>query len=155
LIIANGANWYKNYGTDKSPESKSSRSPGALTAPGTMSFRWEHLSRADLRPGRRHPEGRAIKAILPAGASSAIIKATEAALDTPMDYESVAALGSALGSASVIVIDETVDMKWLIQKTVHFFRTSLVVNALLAGKAHTGWSTSSIACKMVQSNQSR
>jgi NADH-quinone oxidoreductase subunit F len=29
------------------------------------------------------------------------------ALDTPMDYESVAKLGSALGSASVIVVDET------------------------------------------------
>jgi NADH-quinone oxidoreductase subunit F len=39
-----------------------------------------------------------------------------------MDYESVAAIGSQLGSASVIVVDETVNMAWLAQKTVSFFR---------------------------------
>ena len=68
------------------------------------------------------PGGKAPKAILPAGASSAIIAATEEALDTPMDYESVAKLGSALGSASVIVVDESVNMAWLVEKTVNFFK---------------------------------
>ena len=57
-----------------------------------------------------------------AGASSAVIVATEEALDTPMAYESVPALGADLGSASVIILDETVDMRWLINKTIHFFK---------------------------------
>jgi NADH-quinone oxidoreductase subunit F len=57
-----------------------------------------------------------------AGASSALIVANEAALDTPMDYESVPALGAQLGSASIIVIDESVGIDWLINKTVHFFK---------------------------------
>jgi NADH-quinone oxidoreductase subunit F len=39
-----------------------------------------------------------------------------------MDYESVAAIGSQLGSASVIVIDDTVNMAWLVEKTVNFFK---------------------------------
>jgi NADH-quinone oxidoreductase subunit F len=59
---------------------------------------------------------------MPAGASSTLLRATEAVLDTPMDYESVAAAGSLLGSASVIVLDETVDMSWLALKTSRFFK---------------------------------
>jgi len=56
-----------------------------------------------------------------AGASSSLIVATEEALDTPMDYESVPKLGAQLGSASVIVIDDTVSIDWVVDKTVHFF----------------------------------
>ena len=58
---------------------------------------------------------------MPAGAASILIKATDQVLDTPMDYKSMAAIGSNLGSASVIVLDETVDMLWLAYKTVSFF----------------------------------
>jgi len=57
-----------------------------------------------------------------AGASSALIAADDVALDTPMDYESVPKLGAQLGSASVIVIDDSVNIAWLTQKTVHFFK---------------------------------
>jgi NADH-quinone oxidoreductase subunit F len=38
-----------------------------------------------------------------------------------MDYESVPKLGAQLGSASIIVIDETVGIDWLLHKTLHFF----------------------------------
>jgi NADH-quinone oxidoreductase subunit F len=38
-----------------------------------------------------------------------------------MDYESVPKLGAQLGSASVIVVDDTIGIPWLINKTVHFF----------------------------------
>ena len=44
-------------------------------------------------------------------------------LDCPMDYESVSAqLGAQLGSASVIILDESVNMAWLVKKTAHFFK---------------------------------
>ena len=39
-----------------------------------------------------------------------------------MDYESVPSLGAQLGSASVIIMDDSVSMDWLINKTVHFFK---------------------------------
>jgi NADH-quinone oxidoreductase subunit F len=67
------------------------------------------------------PDGREIKAIMAAGASSSLIIANEEALDTPMDYESVPNVGGALGSASVIVIDDTVSIDWVLYKTLHFF----------------------------------
>jgi len=66
--------------------------------------------------------GRNIKAIMAAGASSSLIVANEAALDTRLDYESVPSLGAHLGSASIIVIDDSVGIDWLINKTVHFFK---------------------------------
>jgi NADH-quinone oxidoreductase subunit F len=39
-----------------------------------------------------------------------------------MDYESVPALGAQLGSASMIIVDDSVNIAWLVNKTVHFFK---------------------------------
>jgi NADH-quinone oxidoreductase subunit F len=39
-----------------------------------------------------------------------------------MDYESVPRVGAQLGSASVIVIDDSISIPWLINKTMHFFK---------------------------------
>jgi NADH-quinone oxidoreductase subunit F len=63
-----------------------------------------------------------VRAIMPAGASSSFIVVDDKVLDTPMDYASVRTLGSDLGSASVIVIDDTVSLDWVIQKTLQFFK---------------------------------
>ena len=46
---------------------------------------------------------------------------TEAALDVKLDYESVQAAGSMLGSASMIIMDEDTCMVWAAKKTSHFF----------------------------------
>jgi NADH-quinone oxidoreductase subunit F len=64
--------------------------------------------------------GKALKGILTAGASSSILPAS--AIDTPMDYESVQAAGAMLGSASIIILDETVDIVWAVEKMVKFFK---------------------------------
>ena len=123
LIIARGAEWYRTIGTEKSPGPKIFSLSGRVVKPGNyelplgVTFRqliYEH--------GGGIIDGRPVKAIMAAGASSSLIVATEQALDTPMDYESVPALGASLGSASVIVIDDTVSIPWLINKTIHFFK---------------------------------
>jgi NADH-quinone oxidoreductase subunit F len=123
MIIEQGASWYRTIGTEKSPGPKIFCLSGHVNRPGNyelpLGSTFRHLI-YDLGGGI--PGERKIKAIMPAGASSSLIKATDQALDTAMDYESVAQIGSTLGSASVIVLDETVNMKWLVHKTVHFFR---------------------------------
>jgi NADH-quinone oxidoreductase subunit F len=48
--------------------------------------------------------------------------ATDEVLDTPMDYESVPKVGSMLGSASIIVMDDSVDIAWVALKTTRFFK---------------------------------
>ena len=123
LIIERGADWYRTMGTEKSPGPKVFSLSGHVNRPGNYELPLGTTFRELIfEHGGGIPGGRAIKAIMPAGASSAILPATDEVLDTPMDYESVPKVGSFLGSASVIVMDETVDMAWLVRKTVHFFK---------------------------------
>ncbi|MEP7359477.1 MAG: NADH-ubiquinone oxidoreductase-F iron-sulfur binding region domain-containing protein, partial [Anaerolineales bacterium] len=122
-IIAKGAAWYKTIGTEKSPGNKIFSLSGNITNPGNyelpLGTPFRHLI---FELGGGVPGGKAVKAILTAGASSTVLTGGDDILDTPMDYESIAAKGGALGSASIIVIDETVDMAWLTLKTSRFFK---------------------------------
>jgi NADH-quinone oxidoreductase subunit F len=122
-IMANGANWFRSIGTEKSPGVKIFSLSGHINNPGNYELPLGTTFRELIYThGGGIPGGRKIKAIMPAGASSSLILANDEALDTPMDYESVPRVGAQLGSASVIVIDESVSMDWLIHKTVEFFK---------------------------------
>ncbi|OGN96177.1 MAG: NADH-quinone oxidoreductase subunit F [Chloroflexi bacterium RBG_13_50_21] len=123
LIISRGAAWYKSIGTEKSPGLKIFSLSGCINRPGNYELPLGTTFRELIMDhGRGIQGGHKIKAIMAAGASSALIIANDEALDTPMDYESVPKLGAQLGSASVIVVDDTIDISWLINKTVHFFK---------------------------------
>ena len=122
LIVEKGTEWFRKFGTENSPGTKVFSLSGNVAKPGN----YELPLGASFRElifeyGGGIPAGRDIKAIMPAGASSSLIVANEKALDTAMDYEHVQNVGAMLGSASIIVIDDSVDMKWLINKTVRFF----------------------------------
>jgi NADH-quinone oxidoreductase subunit F len=67
-----------------------------------------------LRPGRT------LKALFPGGSSSAIIPPDQ--IDTPADFESLAKIGSMLGSSAIIVMDDTTCIPALIRRTVDFYR---------------------------------
>jgi len=122
LIISRGADWYKSIGTEKSPGPKIFSLSGCVNRPGNYELPLGTTFRELIFDhGRGIPEGRKIKAIMPAGASSSMIIANDEALATPMDYESVPKIGAQLGSASVIVIDDSVSLPWLLNKTIHFF----------------------------------
>jgi NADH-quinone oxidoreductase subunit F len=123
LIVDRGAEWYRTYGTEKSPGVKIFSLSGNVSRPGNYELPLGTTFRELIyEHGGGIPNGRKIKVIMPAGASSSLIVATEQALDTPMDYESVPGLGAQLGSASVIIVDDSVNIAWLINKTVHFFK---------------------------------
>jgi NADH-quinone oxidoreductase subunit F len=123
-ILAKGAAWYHSIGPERSPGVKIFCLSGCVNRPGNyelpLGTTFRHLI-YDLGGGI--PNGKKIKAIMAAGASSNLIIADDKALDCPMDYESVQAqLGAPLGSASVIILDEDVNMAWLVNKTTHFFK---------------------------------
>ncbi|MDI6768672.1 MAG: NADH-quinone oxidoreductase subunit NuoF [Anaerolineales bacterium] len=123
LIIAKGAGWYKSLGTADSAGVKIFSLSGRVKKPGNYELPFGTTFRELIcNCGGGIIDDRPIKAIMPAGASSAFIVADDKALDTPMDYASVRALGADLGSASVIVIDDTVSIDWVINKTLHFFK---------------------------------
>lgn len=123
LILEKGADWYKSLGTADSAGVKVFSLSGRVRKPGNYELPFGATFRQLIyEHGGGILEGRPVRAIMPAGASSSLILVDEAALDTPMDYASVRALGADLGSASVIVIDDTVGIDWVINKTVHFFK---------------------------------
>ena len=123
LILAHGADWYRQLGTEKSSGTKIFSLSGNVVNPGNYELPLGATFRQLVYDcGGGIPSGNQIKAIMAAGASSSLIIATEEALDTPMDYESVPRLGAQLGSASVIIIDDSVSMAWLVEKTMHFFK---------------------------------
>jgi NADH-quinone oxidoreductase subunit F len=122
-IITHGADWYHSIGTEKSPGVKIFSLSGCVNQPGNYELPLGTPFRELIyQHGGGIANGNQIKAIMAAGASSSLIVANNQALDTPMDYESVPSLGAQLGSASIIVIDNSIRMDWLINKTVHFFR---------------------------------
>ncbi|MFV1859388.1 MAG: NADH-quinone oxidoreductase subunit NuoF [Anaerolineales bacterium] len=121
-IIDRGADWYSSIGTEKSTGTKVFSVSGNIERPGNYELPFGTTFRELIfKHAGGIPNGSAIKAILPAGASAPILPATEEVLDTRMDYESVKEVGSSLGSASVIVIDETVNIAWVEYKITDFF----------------------------------
>ncbi len=123
LILANGADWYKSMGTPDSAGVKIFSLSGRVKKPGNYELPFGTTFRELVyNYGGGILDDRPVKAIMPAGASSSLIVVDDKALDTPMDYASVRTLGADLGSASVIVIDDTVSIDWVINKTIHFFK---------------------------------
>jgi NADH-quinone oxidoreductase subunit F len=123
LILLHGPDWFRKAGTEKSPGVKIFSLSGRVNKPGNYELPLGTTFRQLIYEcGGGIPGEAKIKAIMPAGASSSLIVADDKALDTPMDYESVPEVGAQLGSASVIIIDDTVPMDWLIAKTVRFFQ---------------------------------
>ena len=119
-IVEHGPEWFSAIGTEKSKGPKIFCLSGDVVRPGNyelplgITFReliYEH--------GGGVPGDRPIKAILPAGASAPLLTADH--LDVAMDFESVADAGSMLGSASIIVMDETRCMVWAALKMERFF----------------------------------
>lgn len=123
MIIDNGADWYKSIGTPDAAGVKIYSLSGRVRKPGNYELPFGSTFRQLIyEHGGGVQDSRSVKAIMPAGASSSLIVANDKVLDTPIDYAAVKAMGADLGSASVIVLDDTVDLKWVISKTLKFFK---------------------------------
>jgi NADH-quinone oxidoreductase subunit F len=119
-IIARGSDWYRQFGTEKSSGTKIFCLSGRVNRPGNYELPLATPIRYLIEEcGGGIIDGKAVKGILPAGASSTIMGPDK--LDTPMDYESMAAAGAMLGSASFIILDETTDGVWAAEKNIKFF----------------------------------
>jgi NADH:ubiquinone oxidoreductase subunit F (NADH-binding) len=107
-IVARGADWFRTEGTPDSPGTIVCTVTGSVVRPGVGEVIMGTPLRdvIDLVGGGVRP-GRRIRAVLP-GVSSAFIDAS--ALDTPVSYEALAAIGSGLGSAGFVVFDDSDDL---------------------------------------------
>ena len=65
------------------------------------------------------PGGKKLKAVVPGGSSCPILRAEEC--DIPMDYDTLAKVGSMLGSGGMVVVDETTDMVRFALRIMKFY----------------------------------
>jgi len=119
-ILRRGPEWYRSMGTEKSPGTKLFNVSGHVVRRGNyelpLGFPLKDLI-YDVCGGIR--DGRELKAVIPGGSSVPILAAHEC--DIALDYESVAAAGSMLGTASVIVMDEGTDIIRAVRRMVEFY----------------------------------
>jgi NADH-quinone oxidoreductase subunit F len=118
LILARGAAWYRTIGTDATPGPLIATVVGDTVRAGYGEIEPGTSLRAvvDELGGGPRP-GRTVKAVL-SGVSNAVITAD--ALDAPVSYEGLSAVGSGLGSAGFVVYDDTRDMLELARTVSRF-----------------------------------
>src|SRR5205823_8261581 len=119
-IVALGAAKYVKIGPENSPGTAIFSLSGNVAHPGNYELELGTPLRELIYDiGGGVPEGRELKAIIPGGSSVPIL--TPDQLDTPLDYESIAAAGSFFGSAAVIVIDDRCCMVQLALRAAKFY----------------------------------
>jgi len=104
-IIRNGAAWFREVGTEKSPGTKIFALGGKIKNTGLIEVPMGTTLREVIFDiGGGIPNGRKFKAVQTGGPSGGCI--TEEALDTPIDFDNLVKLGSMMGSGGMIIMDE-------------------------------------------------
>jgi NADH:ubiquinone oxidoreductase subunit F (NADH-binding) len=108
-IILNGPEWFSNIGTENSKGTKVFALAGKINNVGLIEVPMGTTLREIIYDiGGGITDGKKFKAVQSGGPSGGVI--TEQDLDTPIDYESLKAIGSMMGSGGLIVLDEDDDM---------------------------------------------
>ena len=120
-IVNRGPKWFASIGPEKSPGPKIFGVSGHVKKPGLYELPMGTTAREVIYT---HAGGirddRKLKAFIPGGVSAPML--TEKDLDTPMDFDSMATKGTMLGSAGVIVMDDTTCIVKIAMRTMGFFR---------------------------------
>jgi len=120
LIFRHGAGWFVGRGLPRDGGTRLFGVSGAVRKPGLYELPLGTPLRRIIYEWAGGPmEGRAIKAVVPGGLSAPFLTADE--IDVPMDYESLAHIGSMLGSAGIIVIGDRTPMTDILRIVARFY----------------------------------
>ena len=120
-IITKGPEWFAALGPDKNGGPKLYCISGHVERPGVYEATMRTTVRQlinDYAGGIR--KGRRLKAVIPGGSSTPVMLPD--AIDCEASYEGIARAGSMLGSAAMIVMDDTTCMVWAAANLIHFYR---------------------------------
>lgn len=119
-IVNRGADWFKSIGKPKSSGTKIFQVSGQVQKPGCFEFALGVSLREVINAAGGILPGHKFKACYPGGSSCSLL--TERDIDISMDFETLMARGSALGTASVIVMDNTADMVKVARCLMEFYQ---------------------------------
>jgi len=122
-IVQNGVAWYRSFGTEKSPGTKMFSLCGHVNRPGNYELPFgvplrELIYSPDYGGGMI--DDCPVKIVVPGGASAPWL--TGEHIDVNLDYESLAAAGTMLGSGGVMVLNDTVTAPHAAYKMDEFFK---------------------------------
>jgi NADH-quinone oxidoreductase subunit F len=121
LILDKGWEWYAAIGPEKNSGPKLYCVSGHVVKPGVYEADMSVTLRQLIYDyGGGIPGGRALKAIIPGGSSVNVL--TPDALDAQASFDGLVKAGSMLGSAGLMVMDETTSMVWVAKNLLHFYR---------------------------------
>jgi NADH-quinone oxidoreductase subunit F len=119
-IIMHGARWYNALGTPDSAGTKLFAVSGSVARPGVYEVPFgvplRHLI-YDLAGGLR--PGREVQVVLTGGAAGTFVCAEH--LDTPLTFEDFKRVGGTIGAGTIMVFDDTVDLRDVLARIAHFF----------------------------------
>lgn len=119
-IVNNGVEWYQKIGKPKNTGTKIFQVSGQLQRPGCYEFPLGVTLREVIDVAGGMLPGRKFKACYPGGSSCALLADRD--LDISMDFETLAARKTALGTASIIVMDDTADMVKVAHRLMQFYQ---------------------------------
>lgn len=120
-ILRNGAAWFRQFGTPRSPGTKvytilgNTNITGLIEVPMGITLR-EVISIY----GKGMKDGATLKLVQSGGSSGSIVPAS--LQDTPMDYESFRKAGVSLGSGALLICDQRTCVVDLAKTLMQFFR---------------------------------
>jgi NADH-quinone oxidoreductase subunit F len=121
LILKHGPEWFAGLGPEKNGGPKLYCISGHVKRPGvyeaSMSVTLRELIEVEAGGVA---DGRTLKAVIPGGSSVPMLLPNQ--LDIPASFDGVQKAGSLLGSAGIIVLDDTTCMVWLAENLLRFYR---------------------------------
>ena len=119
-IMRRGAEWFAGLGPQNNGGTKCFSVSGQVARPGNFEVPLGTSFKALLELAGGMLPGRTLKAVIPGGSSVPVVPGARM-LEANMDYDSIAAAGSMLGSGAVIVMDDTADMVRVLQRISRFY----------------------------------
>jgi NADH-quinone oxidoreductase subunit F len=119
-ILNNGADWFLKIGKPNNGGPKLFSISGHVNKPGNYEIPMGTPFSELLEMAGGVKDGRNLKAVIPGGSSTPVLKA-DVMMGLTMDYDSIAEAGSMLGSGAVIVMDDSTDMVKVLARLSHFY----------------------------------
>jgi NADH-quinone oxidoreductase subunit F len=120
VILRKGATWFSELGVPGSAGTMIFSVSGHVNRPGNYELPLGIPFRELLDIAGGIWKGRRLKAVIPGGSSVPVLPA-EAIIDATMDYDSIKAAGSSLGTGSLVVMDETTCMVRMLARISRFY----------------------------------
>ena len=119
-IVGRGVDWFRQFGTEKSPGFKVFAVSGHVSRPGIYEAPLGITMRELLEYAGGVIGGRDVKFWLPGGSSVPMLTAEH--LDLPMTYEAMAEAGTMLGTGTPMIFNDTVSVVKAVTRWLEFYK---------------------------------